>query len=109
MNPVEEKNVPVTEQPKKKAGRKPMTDKQKAEAAKARAEIKKKADSMKPEVILQYQGMDADVNALIEQAKAQFKSVKKRTPITEMSVYLKPEERKMYYVINGEYNGSVEY
>jgi len=93
----------------KKAGRKPMTEAEKAAAAKLRAERKAKAASMVPAVVLQFQGEDADVNALIEAAKAAFKEKKKRTPITELKLYLKPEDRAAYYVINGDFDGKVEY
>ena len=94
---------------KKKAGRKPMTEKEKELAAKKRAEEKAKAEAMVPSLVLQCEGEDIDVNALINAAKADFKAVKKRSLITEMKVYLKPEDRAMYYVINGSFDGKVEY
>lgn len=94
---------------KKKGGRKPMTAEEKAAAAKARAESKAKADSLKPAVIVQFQGGEADVSALVEAAKADFRLVKKRMPITDLKLYVKPEERAAYYVINEKFNGSVTY
>jgi len=94
---------------KKKGGRKPMTAEEKAAMAKARAESKAKADSLKPAVVVQFQGSEADVDALTEAAKADFRQVKKRTPITDLKLYIKPEERVAYYVVNEKYNGSVSY
>ena len=94
---------------KKKGGRKPMTAEEKAAAAKARAEIKAKADSLKPTVILQFQGSEADLDTLVEAAKAGFRQEKKRTPITDLKLYVKPEERTAYYVVNEKFNGSVSY
>lgn len=94
---------------KKKGGRKPLTAEEKAAAAKARAESKAKADSLKPAVVVQFQGSEADVDALTEAAKADFRQVKKRTPITDLKLYIKPEERMAYYVVNEKYNGSVSY
>lgn len=107
----EEKKVSeTTEQaPKKRGGRKPMTEAEKAAAAKARAESKAKADNLKPTVIVQFQGGEVDLDTLVEAAKADFKQTKKRTPITDLKLYVKPEERTAYYVINEKHNGSVSY
>ena len=94
---------------KKKGGRKPMTAEEKAVAAQARAEIKAKADSLKPTVILQFQGSEVDLDTLVEAAKADFRQEKKRTPITDLKLYVKPEERVAYYVVNEKFNGSVAF
>ena len=94
---------------KKRPGRKPMTEKEKAEAAKKRAQEKALAANMKPVMVLQYQGEEIDAGQLVEAAKADFKEKKKRTLITSLTLYLKPEERAAYYVINGDYDGKVSY
>ena len=94
---------------KKKGGRKPMTAEEKASAAKVRAEIKAKADSLKPTVIVQFQGSEVDLDTLVEAAKADFRQEKKRTPITDLKLYVKPEERTAYYVVNETFNGSVSF
>lgn len=107
----EEKKVSeaVEQPPKKRGGRKPMTAEEKAAAAKARAEIKAKADSLKPTVVVQFQGTEVDMDTLVEVAKADFRQEKKRTPITGLKLYVKPEERTAYYVINEKFNGSVSF
>ncbi len=104
-----EKAVEKTEElkPKKKPGRQPMSAKEKEAAAKLRAAEKEKAANMKPEIILQYQGGETDVTALVEAAKADFHSTKKRTLITALKLYVKPEEGAAYYVINEEHNGKI--
>lgn len=94
---------------KKRPGRKPMTATEKEAAAKARAAEKAKAENLKPTVIVQFQGNDVDMAALIEAAKADFHQAKKRALVTDMKLYVKPEERTAYYVINEEYTGSVSY
>ena len=94
---------------KKKGGRKPMTAEEKASAAKARAESKAKADSLKPTVIMQFQGTEVEMDALVEAAKADFRQEKKRAPITDLKLYVKPEERVAYYVVNEKFNGSVSF
>lgn len=93
--------------PKKKPGRQPMTAEEKAAAAKLRAAEKEKAKNLKPEIILQYQGNETDVAALVEAAKADFHSAKKRTLVTALKLYIKPEEGAAYYVINEDSNGKI--
>lgn len=92
---------------KKRPGRKPMTEEQKAAAAKARAEEKAKAANMKPEVYVQYQDSEAEMFALIDTIKDAFHQQKKRTLITDLKIYVKPEEHTAYYVINGSFTGSI--
>lgn len=94
---------------KRKPGRKPMTDEEKEAAAKARAAEKKKADNLKPELFMQFQGSDFDLADLIEAAKSDFHKSKKRTLVTELTLYVKPEDRTAYYVINGVYEGNVPF
>lgn len=93
----------------KKPGRKAMTPAEKEAAAKARAAEKEKANQMKPEFIMQFQGTDTDLGELAEAAKADFRAQKKRTPITSLKLYIKPEEQAAYYVVNEKYTGSVAF
>jgi len=94
---------------RKKPGRKPMTPEEKEAAAKLRAAEKEKSAQLKPEVFLQYQDTETDLSALAEAAKADFRKVKKRTLITELKLYVKPEEQMAYYVVNGSYTGKVSF
>lgn len=94
---------------KKKPGRKPMTEAEKAAAAKARAAEKAKADGLKPVFVMQFQEREVDLSALAEAAKAEFHQAKKRTLITDMKLYVKPEEHTVYYVINGTHTGSIPF
>lgn len=87
--------------PGTKPGRKPMTEKEKAAAAKKRAEVKAKALNMKPVVYVQYQESEAEISALVDAAVADFRTKKKRVAVTDLKLYIKPEERAAYYVING--------
>lgn len=106
-----EKTVSTAAEPevKKKGGRKPMSAEEKASAAKARAESRANADSLKPTVIVQFQGSEVELDSLVEAAKADFRQAKKRTPITDLKLYVKPEERTAYYVINEKFNGSLSF
>lgn len=94
---------------KKRPGRKPMTPEEKAAAKAAREAEKAKADNLKPEIFVQYQGDQTDMNALLEEVKTGFRSSKKRIPITDLTLYVKPEEKTAYYVINGKYEGKVSF
>lgn len=94
---------------KRKPGRQPMTAEEKDAAAKVRAAEKEKANNLKPELIMQYQGSDFDMAALVEAAKADFHKSKKRTLVTELKLYVKPEDRMAYYVINGTHEGKVQF
>ena len=91
----------------KKPGRKKMTPEEKETAAKVRAAEKQKADNLKPELIVQFQGSDIDLNTLVEAAKEKFRTEKKRTRITGLRLYIKPEEKMLYYVVNDKYEGSL--
>lgn len=92
---------------RKKPGPKPLTEAQKNERAKQRAAEIKKADNMVPALILQYQGADVDLQLLVEQAKAIFKEKHKRTRITDMKMYFKPEEHAAYFVINESFEEKI--
>ena len=92
----------MAEQEKKRPGRKPMTLEEKAAAAEARAAEKAKADSMRPEFIVQYQGGEIALDALAEAAKADFRTTKKRTLITGLKLYVKPEDCQRRFKIVGK-------
>ena len=94
---------------KRRGGRKPFTAEQRAAAARAREEAMQKAANLIPEVHVQYQDSDADMQTLIAAAREDFRSVKKRMRITDMKLYVKPEERTAYYVINGDFSGKITY
>ena len=98
-----------TESTKPKAGRKAMSPEEKEAAAKARALEKEKALNMRPEIFVQYQGGEIGMDALVDAVKASFREEKKRTRITSLKMYVKPEERTAYYVVNEKYTGSVAY
>lgn len=94
---------------KKRPGRKPMSPEEKAAAAETRAAEKAKANNLKPEYFVQYQSSEIDMGALAESAKADFHATKKRTLITGLKLYVKPEERMVYYVVNEKYEGKISY
>ena len=56
---------------------------------------------------MQYQGAEIDLETLVEAAKTDFHTQKKRTRITGLKLYIKPEESAAYYVINEKYEGKI--
>lgn len=92
---------------KRKPGRQPMTPEEREAAAKVRAAEREKAGNLKPDLFVQYQGDEVDMDSLVEAVKADFRQTKKRTLVTAMKIYFKPEERAAYYVINERYEGKI--
>ncbi|MCD8348492.1 MAG: DUF6465 family protein [Lachnospiraceae bacterium] len=78
------------------------------EAKKAVAKATKKP--LKEEVYLQYAGKEINKDELVKQVKEIWtKEMKNKVgDIATITLYLKPEENKAYYVINGEVSGSVD-
>lgn len=63
----------------------------------------------KEEVIFQFYGKDYDTEDIVKKAKEAFTAEgDKKTAIKDMSVYIKPEEGKAYYVVNNDKTGSLD-
>ncbi|MCD8105538.1 MAG: DUF6465 family protein [Lachnospiraceae bacterium] len=79
-----------------------------SEAKKAVAKATKKP--LKEEIYFQYAGKEINKDAVIKQIKEIWtKELNNKVgEIATITVYLKPEENKAYYVINGEVSGSVD-
>ena len=83
-------------------------------AAKAKTEVKRAADKAvkgesAPVVYVQYQGAEEKVEDLVAAAKAAFSAEHARTKVTDLKLYIKPEERAAYYVINEKFAGRVDF
>ena len=96
---------------KKRPGRKPMTQEQKAAAKEAREAEKAKAANLKPEIFVEYQSGQTNVETLVEAAKSDFsaKNGKRRILVTGLELYVVPERGTAYYVINGEHKGQISF
>lgn len=78
----------------------------------ARPAAKKRAASKAPaeQVVLQYAGGEWDVSALKEKAVAAYTAGGSECgPVEKLTLYVKPEERKAYCVINETFNVSVDF
>ena len=62
----------------------------------------------KKKVVIQYKGMERKESEIMERIREDIeKKGVSDADITEVDVYIKPEERSVYYVVNEDINGSV--
>ena len=76
-------------------------------AKKTAAPAAKKTAAVKENVKIQFDGCEFCVAEIVEKAKADYKANNKAA-VKSLDVYVKPEERKAYYVVNGKTEGSVD-
>ena len=96
---VEEVKAAEKKAPAKAAAKKPAAKKPAAKKAPA-----KKAAAKKPagdNVVLQYNGKDIEMKALVEACKADYKA-KGHKSANNVCVYVKPEDNAAYYTVNGK-------
>jgi len=74
-------------------------------ATKAAAKAKK---TVATTAVVQYQGREFTEAECLKKAQAQFKKDYKKEVLEEISIYIKPEENKIYYVANKDRVGSVD-
>lgn len=93
----------VTE--KKKPGRKPGSKSKTAEKTTKKVEKAEKQEA----VYVQFAGEEFVVEEVMEKAKAAYVAEGHRvSAIKSIRLYIKPEERKAYYVINEKAAGSID-
>ena len=83
-------------------------------AAKASEKVKKTAAKavgaeVAPVVYVQYQGEEEKIEDLVAAAKAAFAAEHARTKVADLKLYIKPEERAAYYVVNEKFAGRVDF
>ncbi len=70
---------------------------------------KKDEKAMTESIIVQSAGIAWDVNEMKERVIAAYVAEgHRRGRISKLEIYLKPEDRKVYYVINEKINGSID-
>ena len=120
---VAEKAKPVVEKAKAGAEKAKSSAKKTAKTAqkkvvktaeKAKTEVKRAADKAikgeaAPVVYVQYMGDEEKVEDLVAAAKAAFAAEHARTKVTDLKLYIKPEERAAYYVVNEKFAGRVDF
>ena len=64
---------------------------------------------IKQQTILQFDGQDVELSAVEANVKQAWKDAgNKVSDIVSLDIYVKPQEGKAYYVVNGEVEGKVE-
>lgn len=59
--------------------------------------------------VLQFDGQEFDLGAVEANVKKNWKDAgKKLSEIVDLDIYVKPQEAKVYYVVNKEVEGSVD-
>ena len=92
-----------------KAQKKSVETAEKAKTAVARAADKAVKGESAPVVYVQYQGAEEKVEDLLAAAKAAFAAEHAHTKVTDLKLYIKPEERAAYYVVNEKFTGRVDF
>ena len=63
---------------------------------------------IKTTAVFQYQDLEYSEADCLKKAEAAFKKENKNIELTSINIYIKPEERKIYYVGNKDFAGSVD-
>ena len=94
---------PAVEKAKKSAEKTVKTEKVK------QAAVKVVGGEVSPVVYVQYQGEEEKIEDLVAAAKVAFAAEHARTKVTDLKLYIKPEERAAYYVVNEKFAGRVDF
>lgn len=92
-----------------KTTKKKTTETKKTEEKQPAKRGRKKAEEVKKEIttIVQYRGNQIEEKDMIEKVETAWKAEGNKTPIETITMYVKPEDGKIYYVVNG-LSGSVD-
>ena len=91
----------TTAEAKKAPAKKATTTEKKATKTTAKKTAAKKTTKKESNLYVQFQGMEFDAKQIEEAVKADFKAKNKKRTINSVSIYVKPEDMKAYYVIDG--------
>ena len=97
------KKTVAGEETKKKTAAKAAKTTKKTAATKTEAAAPAKKSAVKPNVVLQYADKSVSFDELIQNAKNvwEYDMGRKPSEIKELNLYVKPEEGKVYFVVNG--------
>ena len=112
VDEIKEQAKPVVERAKR--GTRKAAEKTAETAAKAKTAVEKAArkavtGEITPVVYVQYMGEEEKVEDLVAAAKAAFSAEYAHTKVTDLRLYIKPEERAAYYVVNEKFAGKVDF
>lgn len=103
--PVEAKAEVKTEaekEEKKSAAKKAPAKKEEAPAEKA---VNKAPEKDTAKIFIEFGGNKFAADEIVEKCKAAYKADNSRKQVRSIEVYVKPEDNKAYYVVNGKADG----
>lgn len=103
--PVEAKaevKAEAAKEEKKPASKKAPAKKEEAPAEKA---VKKAAEKDAVKLFIEFGGNKFAADEIVEKCKAAYKADNSRKQVRSIEVYVKPEDNKAYYVVNGKADG----
>lgn len=103
--PVEAKAEVKTEaekEEKKSAAKKAPAKKEEVPAEKA---VKKAPEKDTAKIFIEFGGNKFAADEIVEKCKAAYKADNSRKQVRSIEVYVKPEDNKAYYVVNGKADG----
>lgn len=63
---------------------------------------------MKEEMVIQFAGNELSASEISDKVKANYQESGNEAEISDIKIYVKPEDNKAYYVVNGEISGDVD-
>lgn len=103
--PVEAKaevKAEAAKEEKKPASKKAPAKKEEAPAEKA---VKKAPEKDTAKLFIEFGGNKFAADEIVEKCKAAYKADNSRKQVRSIEVYVKPEDNKAYYVVNGKADG----
>ena len=91
----------------KKTATKAATAKTTEKKATAKKTTTKTATAKKSELFIQFSGFEFSYDELLEKVKADYTAQTGKKTITSTKLYVKPEDMKVYYVVNDKFMGDV--
>ena len=91
----------------KKTATKAATAKTTEKKATAKKTTTKAATAKKSELFIQFSGFEFSYDELLEKVKADYTAQTGKKTISSTKLYVKPEDMKVYYVVNEKFMGDV--
>ena len=106
-----EETVKVEKKPAAKKATKPKAEKVEKEVAEKKPAAKRTTKkAVKTTFVVQAAGKEVSMEEAVERVKEAWTAAgNKAADLKEIAVYVKPEEEAIYYVVNGDVTGKVEF
>ena len=102
-----ETKVEATAKTEDTTAKKTATKTTEKKATTKKATAPKAAAAKKNELFIQFSGFEFSYDELLEKVKADYTAQTGKKTITSTKLYVKPEDMKVYYVVNDKFMGDV--